>query len=61
MKSKNLFIAAALASIGMGAMNRAQPYTPKSDGCESRKPANKVAKEKAKKKMAAASHRRNRK
>lgn len=60
MEKRSLFVAAALATIGMGAMNRAQPYTP-APGCESRKPASNMAKAKSKKKMAQASRRKNRK
>lgn len=60
MEKRSLFVAAALASISMGAMNRAQPYTP-SPGSESRKPASNMVKAKAKKKMAQASRRKNRK
>ncbi|UCV26744.1 hypothetical protein [Ferribacterium limneticum] len=58
MDTKTLFLTAALASTAAGAMSRAQPYTP---GCESRKPATSMAKAKAKKKMAQASRRKNRK
>ena len=61
MQSKNLLVAAFLASTAAGAMAQAQPYSPAPNGVKSRNTAADMKKAKAKKKMADASRRRNRK
>lgn len=57
---KNSLAAAFLAVAASSAFSQATPYAP-SPGCKSRKKAGTMAKAKAKKKMADASRRRNRK